>query len=242
MKVFITGGTSGIGLELAKLYLNEGATVGVCGRDLSKIPKEIEIQKNIRLYELDIKNRDSVDDAITDFAKDGIDLLITSAGRSVGKKTPKPDFEASIDVFNTNVLGTLYSFEAALKIMFEQKKGHLVAISSVAGMVGLPGASSYSASKAAVTKLCESYAVDLKKFGISITNVCPGFIDTPLTKKNRHAMPWLMDAKEAAICIKKAIEKKKVLYVFPWQMKVVITLLDKMPRFLYRYIVSKKFL
>jgi short-subunit dehydrogenase len=122
-----------------------------------------------------------------------------------------------------------------------RKKGHLVATASVAGFMGLPGAGAYSASKAAVLKLCESYSLDLKKFGIHVTAIAPGFIDTPLTQKNNHKMPFLMSSEKAAHLIKRAIEKKKVLYVFPFRMKIVVTILDKMPRSLYRLIMSLKF-
>jgi short-subunit dehydrogenase len=108
----------------------------------------------------------------------------------------------------------------------------------VAGMVGLPGASAYSASKSAVIKLCESYALDLPDKGIDVTTICPGFIDTPLTKKNDHSMPFLMSSHKGASLIKKAIENKRVLYIFPWQMAVVIHILSHLPRFIYRFMMK----
>ena len=63
--------------------------------------------------------------------------------------------------------------------------------------------------------MCESFSIDFKKFGIDVTTIAPGFIDTPLTRKNKHPMPFLMDSKKAAIKISRAIDKKKSLYIFP---------------------------
>jgi short-subunit dehydrogenase len=238
MKVFITGGTTGIGLSIAKKYLDLGHSVGVCGRDPSKVDQAIKDKyTNLKIYKVDVTDRDQLIQTVADFSNGELDLMIANAGRSVGSKTKEPDFDASRSVIEINVLGVLNTFEAALKVMLPNKKGHLAAVASVAGMVGLPGASSYSASKAAVLKLCESYSLDLREWGIDVTCIAPGFIDTPLTKKNDHNMPWLMDSEIAANKIVKAISKKKELFIFPWQMKTVIYFLDRMPRWMYRMIM-----
>lgn len=240
MKVFITGGTSGLGLELAKRYLEDGHKVGVCGRDLSKLPAEIKDNTNLFSYKVDVINREEVASAIQEFAQGELDMIIANAGRSVGKKTPKPNFEASRDVLNTNIFGVINTFEPALEIMFKQGHGHLVAIASVAGMVGLPGAAPYSASKAAVIKLCESYSLDLKQFGIDVTAIAPGFVDTPLTRKNNHPMPFLMTSEKASRLMKKAIERKKAFFIYPWQMKLVMETLSRLPRSWYRWLMGMK--
>ncbi|PIK16435.1 SDR family NAD(P)-dependent oxidoreductase [Halobacteriovorax sp. JY17] len=235
MKIFITGGTTGIGWSLAKEYLEDDHIVGICGRDLSRIETgALEKFKNLKTYKVDVTNREELIAAVDEFSEGSLDLMIASAGRSVGSKTKEPDFVASRDVININVLGVLNTFEAALKNMLPNKKGHLAAVASVAGMVGLPGASSYSASKAAVLKLCESYSMDLKSFNIDVTCIAPGFVDTPLTQKNDHGMPWLMSSEKAAKKIRKALDRKKVLFVFPWQMKTVMFILERLPRWMYR--------
>lgn len=243
MNIFITGGTTGIGFALATLYLEEGHRVGVCGRDLNKFPEELKNQfkyKNLFCYQVDVTNRDELHRAVKEFANGDLDLIIANAGRSVGAKSQIPNVSVSSHVIDVNVKGVLNTFDIGLELMMPKKKGHLVATASVAGFVGLPGAASYSASKAAVLKICESYAIDFKPLGISVTAIAPGFIDTPLTKQNSHSMPFMMTAEKAARLIKRAIEKKKVLFIFPMPMRIVITLLDKMPRCLYRYIMSIK--
>ncbi|WP_164848232.1 SDR family NAD(P)-dependent oxidoreductase [Halobacteriovorax sp. HLS] len=238
MKIFITGGTTGIGLAIAKKYLEEGHSVGVCGRDPSKLDQDVKSKyPKLQVYKADVTDREELISAVDSFSEGRLDLMLANAGRSVGSKNKEPDFKASRAVIEINVLGVLNTFEAALKNMLPNKSGHLAAIASVAGMVGLPGASSYSASKAAVIKLCESYSLDLGQWGINVSCIAPGFIDTPLTKKNDHDMPWLMDVDVAATKIKKALDNKKELYVFPWQMKTVIYFLDRMPRWMYRRVM-----
>jgi short-subunit dehydrogenase len=241
MKVFITGGTTGIGLAIAKKYLEEGHEVGICGRSPEKLDASLKEKfSKLSVYKADVTDREGLGRVIDEFSQGQLDIMIANAGRSVGSKSKKPNFEASRSVIEINVLGVLNTFEAALRNMMPNKKGHIVAIASVAGMVGLPGASSYSASKAAVIKLCESYSLDLREWGIDVTCICPGFIDTPLTQKNDHGMPWLMQPEVAANKMFRAISNKKALFIFPWQMKTVIYFLDRMPRWLYRRVMRLK--
>lgn len=236
MKIFITGGTTGIGLGLAKEYLKAGHVVGVCGRDLSKLDKELA--KKIKSYQVDVLNLEDLKKAVDDFSGGKLDIMIANAGVSAGKTPNIPDFNITREVFTINTLGVINAFEAGMNNMLPNKSGHLVAVASIAGMVGLPWSGAYSASKAAVLKLCESYSVGFKKYGVNVTAIAPGFIDTPLTRKNRFKMPFLMPVEKASIKIKRALDKKSSLFIFPWQMKILMTILEKMPRRLYRFLMG----
>ncbi len=238
--IFITGGTSGIGLALAHLFVKEGHRVAVSGRNQSKLTAQEKSLFNC--YEFDVSEREAVRKAVNDFSREGLDMMIANAGISVDKKLKKPDFQLAKKIMETNYFGTLNAFEAALDFFYEKKNGHLVAVASVAGLVGLPGVSSYSASKAAVIKLCESFSLDLAPHNIDVTCVCPGFIDTPLTQKNKHPMPFLISGEEAAHRIYQAIHKKMAFYVFPKRMNLVMMVLEKMPRFLYRFVMQLKWI
>lgn len=245
MKIFITGATSGIGLTLAKDYLKQGHIVGICGRDLSKLPVEFKNLVDLKTYQFSVTDKDDFKVALEDFynyKKIGLDLMIANAGISSGSKARVPDFEKNKQILETNIWGTHYAFELALNYFLPIKSGHLVAISSVAGQVGLPGASAYSASKSCITKLCESLAIDLASDNICVTCIAPGFIDTPLTRKNDHAMPFLMTSEKASLLIREAIKKKKNWVVFPMRMKIVITFLEIIPRCFYRLIMKLPFL
>ena len=239
MKIFISGGTTGIGYELALLYDGEGHEVAITGRDVTKLP--VDFKKNyprIHLFEVDVNNEEAMRSAVSDFAKGDLDILIANAGISMGTKGRIPDFKRWKEVFQTNVDGLLNTLAPALEVMLKNKRGHIVTLSSVAGFLGMPGAGPYSASKAAVRIFSESLAIDLKKDNISVTTICPGFIDTPLTRKNPYSMPWLMSAPKGARLIKRAIDKKKMIYIFPWQMKIVVLFLSYLPRGLFCFIMN----
>ena len=204
---------------------------------VKKLPDDfLSTYPKAEAFNVDVTSREEVIKAMEDFSKGQLDLVIANAGISEGTKPDWPNFESYRKVIDININGVLHTFEGALNIMKKQGRGHLVGIASVAGFIGLPGAGAYCASKAAVIKLCESLSIDLSPQGYDVTAICPGFIDTPLTRQNKHPMPFLMDAEVGAQRIKKAIARKIALYVFPFRMKLVVTLLDKMPRFLYRLI------
>lgn len=240
--VFITGGTTGMGLELAKYYQERGWKVGVCARDRSKFERNFETQReNVYFYEVDVANRESLKAAVQDFSSSiGLDLMIANAGIGYKSKTKVPDFEYSYKMVGINFLGVMHAFEAALGIMIPRQKGHLVVISSLAGFNGLPGVSAYSATKAAVQKYAESLCLDMKQFNINVTTICPGFVETPLTSTNPHPMPFLVKAPKAAKLIARAIEKKKMQYSFPFVFSVVVRFLSMLPRTWYRTIMTVK--
>lgn len=240
--VFITGGTTGMGMELAKLYLARGWKVGVCGRDRLKFDENFASHKdNVYFYQVDVAHREELQSAITKFSESiGLDLLIANAGIGYKFKTKIPDFEYSYKMVHVNLLGVMYAFEAALNVMIPRSKGQLVAISSIAGYNGLPGVSAYSATKAAVSKYCESLNLDLKQFNIDVTTIHPGFVDTPLTQGNHHPMPFLMKAPKAAKLIARAIDKKKMVFAFPFLFSCIVRLIGILPRTWYRRLMSVK--
>ena len=136
------------------------------------------------------------------------------------------------------LISLAYSTRLKLELNYLKKNGgHLVAISSVSGFVGLPGTAAYCSSKAAVLKLCESFAIDFRPIGIHVTAIAPGFVDTPLTKLNKHPMPFIISSSKTSKLIRNAISKKKELYVFPFGMYLMITILAYMPRMLYRMLM-----
>lgn len=240
--IFITGGTTGIGWELAQSYLRDGHRVAVCGRDLSKLPESSKSDyPKLKGYQISVTDKVATKEAIDDFAKEGLDIVIANAGISHGAKNRWPDAEVTTRIYETNVLGVVNTFMPALNVFKEKGSGQIVAIASVAGFIGLPGASAYSGSKSAVIQMCESYALDLPRWGIDVTCICPGFIDTPLTRKNDHPMPFLLSCEAAVAKMRKAIDKRKVLYVFPWQMAIAIHILRRIPRKLYRLFMKLPF-
>jgi short-subunit dehydrogenase len=130
------------------------------------------------------------------------------------------------------VVGLVNTFQPFVSAMREQG-GVLGGIASVAGYRGLPGAGAYSASKAAAIAYLESLRVELRASGIRVVTICPGFVDTALTKNNPYPMPFLMHPEMAAAKIASLIDRGKPYSVIPWQMAAVARCLHVMPDWLY---------
>lgn len=237
--VFITGASSGLGMELAKLYREQGWRVGACARRV-ELMLDLAETNDIEIYRADVTDQNQIKAAINDFAKDGLDLVIANAGKSYENKKRIPDFEVGRELVNVNLIGVMNTFEPALKKMLEQGSGHLVAVASIAGLNGLPGVSAYSAAKAGVIKMCESLGLDLAPENIAVTAICPGFIDTPLTQKNPHPMPSMITSEKAALAIYKGIKKKKRQIFFPFGFTLAVRILALLPRSVYVKIMSVK--
>jgi short-subunit dehydrogenase len=241
MKVYITGGSAGIGQGLAEIYAQQGHDVCICGRSPQSLPEGfLEKYPTIKYDQIDVTNYEALKKSVDDFADGRLDLMIANAGISLGEGAgARPNFDDSKRIIEVNVIGFINAFQAAFPIMEKQNNGQMVAIASVAGFNGLPGAASYCGSKSAVIKMCETFAIDFKNFGISVSAICPGYIDTRLTRKNKFPMPFLLTQEKGCRMIKKAIDQKKALYLFPLPMKLTILFLTLMPRGLYRFIMGK---
>jgi short-subunit dehydrogenase len=111
--------------------------------------------------------------------------------------------------------------------------GILAGIASVAGFRGLPGAGAYSASKAAAIAWLESLRVELAGSGVAVVTVCPGYIDTPMTRVNRYRMPFLLSAEEGARRVARVIDARRSLAVVPWQMAIAGGLMRRLPNGIY---------
>jgi short-subunit dehydrogenase len=223
----ITGASSGIGWSLAKELARQGANVGLVARRRENLEQlAAEIGPTAAFESADIADRDQAVAAIRSLsARLGpIDLLVANAG--VGAPTAiEPMNTPSIrKMFEINVFGVIHAIEAALPEMLTRRQGHLAAVSSVAAFKGLPAESAYCATKSAVNTFMEGLRIQLRSRGIAVTTICPGFVTTPMTERNKFHMPWLMDADRAARLIAKALLKKKKVYTFPWQMGVLMWL------------------
>ena len=229
-----------MGREISKRYLDKGHRVGVCSFETKE---DANILEGIEYFQADVRDAERMREAINEFhARCGtLDLVIASAGINHPKNI-FPDWDRGRMVIETNLIGTLNTFAPAIDIMKKQNSGHLVGIASVSSFAGLPGMSCYGASKAGVLSLCETLEVDLATYGISVTTIAPGFVATPLTQNNHHKMPFLLSTDQAVDKMIKAIEKKKGLVVFPWQMQWVAGLLKYLPRVLYKMLMKSDLL
>ncbi len=168
------------------------------------------------------------------------DLVIANAGVSVGTHGDDAADVAKLRrVLEVNVCGLAATLAAFAPAMREAGRGTLVGIASVAGFRGLPGAGAYSASKAAAMRWLESLRAELHGSGVSVVCICPGYIDTPMTRINRYRMPFLMSAEEGARRIARAIASRRRVAVIPWQMAAVSLLLRVMPGWLFDRLAAR---
>ena len=243
-RVFITGASSGLGAALAKRYAEQGASLGLVARRrelLQQLVAGLPHPERHRIYALDVTDHAALRAASEDFlaALGGIDVVIANAGVSRGTLTEYAEDLAVFErVVATNVTATVATFAPFIGAMKKQAASgsrdcRLVGIASVAGIRGLPGSEAYSASKAAVISYCESLRVELKRSGIRVVTIAPGYIDTPMTQENSYPMPFLMPADAFARRAVETIESGTSYRVIPWQMGVVAKLLRMLPNTLY---------
>ena len=211
-RVWVIGGSYGIGAAIARDLLGRGARVALSARNRNLLHEVAGGRHEALVAPLDVTDVASVHAAARTIeqAWGGIDLALVVAGTHVEMRgrvrrgaAPAGD-EANWDLaearrlLEVNLHGVLNCVDAILPVLERQASGGIGIVSSVAGYVGLPKALVYGASKAALINFTESLYGDLRPRGIGVYLVNPGFVDTPLTRKNRFAMPALMKAGDAA--------------------------------------------
>lgn len=235
--VFITGASAGLGAALARHYAAAGKPLGLAARRGEVLAAVAAgLPGPHACYELDVADRGALESAAADFiARHGVpEVVIANAGLSVGTRGSEPaDLPALARLLEVNVSGLAATLAAFAPGMRAARRGTLVGIASVAGFRGLPGAGAYSASKAAAIAWLESLRVELAGSGVSVVTICPGYVDTPMTRVNRYRMPFLLPADEAARRIARAIAARRRLAVIPWQMALVSLALRALPGALY---------
>lgn len=239
MRVVITGASSGLGEALARHYASEHHTLGLIAR--RPIDTRAYSAKTIA-YALDVTDDAALTAAAHDFVRSfgPPDLVIANAGISSGTHAADATDVAKLKrMLEVNVAGLAASLAAFAPAMREAGRGTLAGIASVAGFRGLAGNGAYCASKSAAITWMESLRAELHGSGVSVVCVCPGYIDTPMTRVNRFRMPFLLSADEAARRIARAIAAKPRLVVIPWQMALVSVLLRAMPGWLYDRLAAR---
>lgn len=243
--VFITGASSRIGEYVAYEYAKQGATIGLAARRkelLEKVSAKCEeLGGKTIICETDVTNQSATKMVIDDFISKsgGIDIVIANAGISGKIELDHGDSSEINRMLSTNILGVTNTVIPVLPTMIKQQSGSVVIVSSIAGFRGLPGRSGYSASKAAVRFMANSWRSSFVRDSISFTTICPGFINTDMTNKHKFKMPFLMNVDVFVKKMVNAIEKKKKTYIVPWQWRFVIPLIKIVPEWLLNYVASK---
>jgi NAD(P)-dependent dehydrogenase (short-subunit alcohol dehydrogenase family) len=230
--VLITGASSGIGLQLARDYQCDGWQVIACGRDQARLQLELpDLNGEYRVF--DTTDREHTKTALQDLSH--LDLVILNAGACEYIDDARHfDAEVFEHVVNTNLLGTANCLAALLPNM--QHGSRIAIVSSSVTFLPLTRAEAYGASKAALDYLGRTLAVDLEKYGIGVSIVRPGFVDTPLTRRNDFPMPGRITSAEASLFIRAGLNRGKPEINFPFLFILSMRLLSWLPHGLWHRI------
>ena len=181
MIVFITGISSGFGLETAKLLLQQGHTV------YGSVRRDVELPQGIHPLKVDVRDREGVQKCVDQIieAEGRIDVLVNNAGMGIGGPLEFASPQEISEQMDSNFLGLVHCVDAVLPYMRGQGSGRIIAISSIGGLMGLPFQGFYSASKFAVEGYCEALRLETKPFGVSVVVIRPGDFSTGFTSSRK---------------------------------------------------------
>jgi uncharacterized protein len=239
----ITGASMGIGEEIAKLFVQEGAKVVLCSRDLGRVEaarQRIGAGDNAIAVACDVSRREQVDALVrTTLEKFGrIDILVNNAGFGLNDSLAELDMTQCRQVFETNLFGAMECMQAVIPIMRRQGSGDIVNISSVSGHIAMPYMSVYAASKHGMQAVGRAVRMELRKHNVNVLTVSPGYIATDFGKnmlKGKTAQRMSGSVKYGAkpevvaYATLRGLLKRKREVVVPWFYAVAIKLYENFP-------------
>jgi short-subunit dehydrogenase len=246
--ILITGASSGIGRALALLYAAPGMRLLLAGRDETRLSETAGLcaakGAAVETSLVPVNKREAFEAVILSWDdRFAVDLVVANAGISGGPAgdaaaviEPEEQFRRLIDV---NLGGIFNTVNPLLPRLLARKKGQVALVSSMAGLRGMPNAPAYSTSKMAVRAYGEALRPLLKKQGVEVSVIFPGFVRTPLTAVNDFPMPFMIGTEAAARHIRQGLERNKARIAFPWQMYALTRLVAALPLCLGDFILSK---
>jgi len=245
--VLLTGAAQGIGRATARALAARGFRLSLLDRNreaLETLKEEIGASHPITMAAADVDVRDAgaMRQAIAELETQvgPTDVLVACAGVGTLSSAIDLDLDGFRLMLEVNVLGVAHSIEAVLPGMFARRRGHIVGISSVAGFRGMPWMPGYSASKAALTTYLEGLRPALKRRGVTITTVYPGFVRTGITVNTPFRRPVkMLEADEAAACLVRAVVRRPRDYTFPWATALGMGLLRRMPNRVFDWMMDR---
>jgi len=232
---WVTGAGAGIGRAVALRLSQDGWVVAGSARsdeDLAEVAAaSATMPGRVLPYRLDITDREAVVRvaAAVQAELGTLDLAVLNAGTHIPMTARDFSTETLRKLFEVNVFGTANCIEALLPDMIARGSGHIAVTSSVTGYRGLPTSAAYGATKAALINMCEAMKPQLDKAGVKLQVICPGFVDTPLTRKNDFPMPFLTPPDKAAEAIVRGLASRRFEIVFPLPMAIVMKLFRLLP-------------
>ena len=235
-RYLLTGASSGIGEALARQLASRGYDLVLAARridSLQSLAEELSTKHACTVVALPLDVTDfAAAQAIIDQAASalgGLDGVIANAGIALSSRVGSGHFENDKQVIETNLTGAIASLDAATQLFRQQGHGHLVALASVAGKIGLPGNAGYSASKFGLIGYMRTLQAELAGKPIHATLLLPGFIDTPLNR-GMKSRPFVISVERGAEMIANHIENKRgFAYVPGWPWALLAPLVSLLP-------------
>jgi short-subunit dehydrogenase len=220
--IVITGASSGLGRAVALEYAAHGITLGLIGRNATRL-EEVGARArgkgaSVSLGTIDVRDRIAMSDFLLAIdAATPIDCVIASAG--VTMVTPAAgaveDLTKSAELFDVNLNGVMNTIAPIAPLMRRRRAGQIVLFGSIAAFAAPPDSPSYAASKAALVAFALATRALYSEDGVSVSVVCPGFVDTPMAGSYTSWKPLMMSAEEAARRIRRGLDRRKAVIAFP---------------------------
>lgn len=238
--ILITGASSGLGEGMAREFAARGDNLALCARRTERLETlRDELagsypQVTVSIRALDVNNHDQIFEVFRAFQQEfgSLDRIVVNAGIGKGQPLGTGKFNANRQTAETNFVAALAQMEAAMEIFREQNRGHLVTVSSVTAVRGMPGnVNTYAATKVGLSALSEGLRVELKKAKspIKVTTLYPGYIRTAINEKVKNA-PFIVDAQTGCKAMVKAIESgKSECFVPGWPWTPIGFILRRLP-------------
>lgn len=233
--IVLTGASSGIGEALALDYAAPGVALALTGRDSERLETVAAACRakgaTVVAETIDVTDRERLLPWLAAFDEaHPVDLVLANAGISIDKDNSSlDDFSIIRKTLDVNINGVLNTVEPLIHPMMTRKRGQIGIVSSLAGFIGLPYSASYNASKAAVRVWGESIRYVLKKDGIGVSVICPGFVVSRITAEAPFPMPFMMTASRASSIIRRGLAANKPRIAFPIGTKAGVWLGSVLP-------------
>lgn len=242
-KVFITGGTSGIGWALAQRYLQEGYQVGIGSRTPYKEGHDFSLRTNLSVYTIDATDFISLYEVVQQFCQGQLDIFIAAAGNYTNSALETISWEETNAMIDNNIKATLNALEASRRLM-KYKGGKIICIASISTFLDYNDVTIYTRCKQAVVALTKAYQRAYRDKGIEIITVHPGYVATPrllaLNCDDLSKKQYVITPAEAADIIYNDIIKGKEVIIFPKKMYRLIRFLRVLPKGVLQRIMHKK--